>query len=255
MRLATMNPHHRSYVETRVRPAGGTVNRRFFQGFLSVAFVLLAWNCLAAQPQKIDSESSLSRFMQPYYLHPRPDLVASAIRYLGSSNVMASNKSAVLPTEAFFSVIFSRYPSRRKQWSKLVSEQHGETRAVLEKALHESPQELIDATAVSPALDDMCWSAYFASGSLTYLNKIVDQLNHLGERKNLTLYLTAASAEWSLSSISRTDRKVRMSMLAMEVGDDPKMRAIAAAILKTTPEQIREQTIKVLKRQHKNGIW
>lgn len=250
-----MSPYDHPYQETRVSGAVRTINRRVFHGLLSIVFVLFAWNCQAAQPQKIDSENSLSRFMQPYYLHPRPDLVASAIRYIGSSNDMASNKSAILPTEAFFSVIFARYPSRREQWSKLVAEQHGETRAVLEKALHESPQELIDTTAVSPALNDMCWAAYFASGGLTYLNKIVDQLKHLGERKNLTLYLTAASAEWSLSSISKTDRKVKMSMLAMEIGDDPKMRVIAADILNKTPEQIREQTIKVLKRQHQKGIW
>lgn len=205
--------------------------------------------------EHITNLNELSVFMQTYYVNPQPELIPDVIRYIGSHDLLSKYKNAIIPTQVFFSTVVAENPSAKEKWLKLTDQQDPKTTAILTKALNETPEQIIVATPNSPARNDAYWAAYFASGNLQYLNKIIDQLKYLDERKNLNLYMTAASAEWSLAGNARTDQKVGLTVMIMLGGDNFKMRGIASDILNKGPEGISAQIKAVFKEQHEKGIW
>ena len=55
----------------------------------------------------------------------------------------------------------------------------------------------------------MHWGCYFATGDTAHIAAIVEELAHLAAPADLNLFLTAASAEWSLASNARQHPSVR----------------------------------------------
>ena len=58
-----------------------------------------------------------------------------------------------------------------------------------------------------------------------------------------------------MSSNAKNHFKVRMAMEAMKVGDAPAMRLIAEDIPDKEPQQIRDETVAILKEQKDKGVW
>lgn len=251
-----LRPRRMEILYMSVHLANSSSLHTFGKYLLSVIALIFSFSCLADKKlERISTENELNYFTQTYYLHPQPELVPQAIIYLGRNKILTKYPSAERPMLAFFSKVFADNPSLAKDCKKLIKEQEPHARALLLKALDDSPEALVSETQDGSARNDMYWAMFFASGEYAYLNKLIEQLKYLNERKDMRLYLTAASAKWSLSSNARTDLKVRAAMEAMKVGDVLEMRPIAADILQKTPEQIREETIAILKTQKENGTW
>ena len=221
----------------------------------AIVFLLCLTSFAGEKLENITTESEFEYFTQAYYMHPQPELIPRAIEYLGSSRLLTKHKNAELPTAAFFSKLFLDNSALVGGLRKVIDRQDPETQALLIKAINNTPEQLAKQTANGAAQNDIFWGAFFASGDYAYLNKLIDQLKFLDERKDIGLYLTAASAKWSLSSNARTHFRVRMAMEAMKVGDVRKMRPIATDILEKTPEQIREETAEVIREQKEKGVW
>lgn len=225
---------------------------------IGLAIVLLATisDAGAADELKIiTNERELNYFAQTYYQHPRPDLVESAIKYVDSSG-LALDKSAKAPLLMCFSCIFSVTEGKiTSEWRNIIASLSKETKELLMRSIDNSPQKLLDQVHISPAKNDMNWACFFATGDLKYLNGIIKTLKYLDERNDINLFLTAASAKWSLSSNAKTHEKVRLAIEAMRVGDIEEMRPLAVDILAESPQQIKDETIAILKEQREKGIW
>ncbi|MHB1233909.1 MAG: hypothetical protein ACYCZQ_15190 [Burkholderiales bacterium] len=105
------------------------------------------------------------------------------------------------------------------------------------------------------ARNDIFWGAFFASGDISYVDKIIAQLKYIDERKDIGLFLTAASAKWSLSSNSRNHPIIKTRLEAIKRDDDDKLRIVVEEILTKTPEQIQGETKVVINEQRKKGVW
>ena len=68
------------------------------------------------------------------------------------------------------------------------------------EAMDTNIEELISKTEISPILNDMYWGAFFASGDVSYIDKLIDKLQYINERENKDLFLAAGTAKWSLGS-------------------------------------------------------
>ena len=155
-----------------------------------------------------------------------------------------------------FSCIFSQYKSKEKDsWKDLIDKLSSPSKELLRRSIDESPRQILSSIPISPAKNDMNWACYFATGNLEYLNNIIHALKHLDERQDMNLFLTAASAQWSLSVNSKKHTQVRATMMAMKAGDVIPMRTIASDILAKGPQVIRDETIAILKAQKESGAW
>lgn len=221
------------------------------------ALILTATQSVSAleKLEKITNMNEFGYFSQTYYLQPQPELITSAITFIGSSD-LASDPDAEAPLLMSFSCLFSKYDSSEKdKWKATIETIAEPGRSLLTQSINSSPLQLLDEAPTSPAKNDMNWACFFATGDLEYLDSIVETLKYLDDRKDIILYLTAASAKWSLSSNARNHFKVRMAMEAMKVGGVPDMRPIAEEILEKSPQTIREETVAVLKKQKEEGVW
>ena len=223
---------------------------------VSLSILIVMQSAFALEKlEKITNMNEFGYFTHMYYLQPQPELINSAITFIGSSDVV-SNPNVKAPLLMSFSCLFSNYGSTEKEkWKSTIKTIAEPAKSLLTHSINNSPSKLLEETPTSPAKNDMNWACFFATGDFKYLNSIIEVLKYLDDRKDINLFLTAASAKWSLSSNAKSHFKVRMAMEAMKVGDVPDMRPLAEEILDKDPQVIREETVAVLKEQKEKGVW
>lgn len=226
---------------------------------LAVVFVV-ASSAQAIQPlEKISTVHDLSYFTHHYYLQPQPKLVNNAIQFVGKSNIAANRKTQATIFMSF-SCLFSRYDKPNQKtllntWQRTAKTLDEPARSLFTYAFHKKPAELLKAAATSPAKNDMNWACFFATGNEKYLNNIIATLTQLNNRRDINLFMTAASAKWSLSSNAKHHPKVRSTLEALKTNGSAEMQPIAADILNQSPQQIRKETVAILKEQKRKGVW
>jgi hypothetical protein len=218
---------------------------------VAILIILFSQACLGNELREITNSNELNYFSQTYYQKPKPHLIPSAINYIESSG-LSENPNAKAPLLMSFSCIFSQHKDK-EDWKEMISKLSEPSKELLSRSINESPNELLASMPTSPAKNDMNWACYFATGDIEYLNNIIHTLKYLEERQDMNLFLTAASAQWSLSANSKKHMEVMAAMMAMQVGDVISMRSIASDILEKDPQAIRDETVKILKAQKESG--
>lgn len=194
-------------------------------------------------------------FVETYYLHPQRKLINSAITFASSSG-MASAKNMKAGLLMSFSCLFSMYDSTQKdKWAQTIKGLNKPEKVLLTESINKSPSELLKNMPLSAARNDMNWACFFITGDKKYVNDIIHVLKHLDNRKDIELYLTAASAKWSLSSNAQYHPEVKATIETLKNSDIPAMRSVAKDILSQTPKQIREETVVIVKDQKSKGVW
>lgn len=209
----------------------------------------------AAAQATIRSQGDLEALLTRYYLAPHPELIGPAIEFLGTSDALA-NESAAGPIGAFFFEIFAGNKARLPEWQAVIHRQPANVRTVLTQAvtLSSNPARLLSEPP-SPGQNDVLWGAFFASGDRKYLTRLMEQLDHMGERKDLNLFVTAGSAKWSLASNARTHPVVKAAVkAALEAAKEPLATELRDVLTKP-PARIREETVALIREQHAKGAW
>lgn len=215
----------------------------------------LSVSAIAAKAPSYDG-FDLDAFMGSYYQHPDPSKIPQAI------NAFASSGDAVLPGSAnpalaFFSLVFSANPKKLPEWQKDINEQDILSKAILGQAVFYShdPKWIVELPYHTATTNDMYWAAYFASGDPLYVRKVIKQLVYCDERTDVNLYLTGASAQWSLAGNAANHPDVRAIMEKASHSATGRVQKLLVAALQQTPEQIRNETISVLKAGKAAGNW
>lgn len=208
----------------------------------------------ASNLESIEYSSDFDRFTHHYYKEPNPDLVDDAIRYASEAGVF-QKKSAIPPLSGFFSEIFRQNPAQMKAWLAVIKQQDETTRRVLESASATNPRVDIHDYSPSPQMNDLCWGAFFASGRLEYLNRILENLQYLEERADIKLYLTGASAKWSLASNALGHALIRETIRANLSKATAARKKVLEEILTRSPAEIEAETIAILEVQRRSGVW
>lgn len=142
-------------------------------------------------------------------------------------------------------------------WKEIInsSVKNDESRELLHRAL---TCAMGDDTAyikeVTPEENDFYWSKFFATGDELYVNKIIDNLKYLKERKKLWVYAAAGSAQWSLASNSHQSEKVKSIIEQRIKKERYKMRKVLRKILKTDPQIFREEMTETMRKNKDNWV-
>ncbi len=204
----------------------------------------------------------LSSFMEGFYLDPRPLLIEPAMRLLDQQNALA-DANARAPVIAFFGLVMAAYPEHMDTWDAAIRSLDGDgldgdSRATFQAAINlaKRPGFLLDDHPPSPGHNDMLWGAFFASGDEAYLRAIVERLDHIDERKDLNLFLTAASAQWSLSSNAAGHLRVQTTLQEIHQSlDDGVRRQALDAALTQDPASFGDSMMAVVEAQKAAGVW
>ncbi|HUQ10373.1 MAG TPA: hypothetical protein VM146_08645, partial [Steroidobacteraceae bacterium] len=221
---------------------------------LLLCLLLTDASAFAAEVDAITTKEQFGSFAQDYYLDPRPELVESAMRFAGGSDLVKQPNTARL-VQMSFSCIFARHPERREAWKKAIATLDETSRAYFSRSMDHTPQQLLDALPVSPEKNDVNWSCFFVSGDARYARNVVGEMKYLPERKDMQKFLAATSAQWSLASISMGHDRVREVLEAAAKGDDAVVAAGARDALSRPVAELRQSAIQTLRQQRDAGIW
>ncbi len=219
-----------------------------------VCFALTASAAPLAEYRDLKTPDDLPGFFQTYYLKPRPELISRAIELLPSS---AFNRPTGFgPVVGFFSEVFAANPDRLAEWQPLIEKLGNHARAPLDRALYLSKNGgALKIDDHAPELNDVYWAAYFASGNQQYIKRLVEQLRFDDERDNLKLYVTGATAKWSLASNAQSHVQVRSTLEVAKLNSDRRTQELIDELLSRDPEDLRRDMAAIVAKQRRAGKW
>jgi hypothetical protein len=220
-----------------------------------IAALMVGASAFAAEPASpFTSREEFAEFVQGYHRNPQPDRIETAMRFAAGSDVI-SNDDTALMTQATFSCLFARYPDRKPAFKKAITSLQPPARAYFQRAVDSDPANLFLQVPLHPKKNDMSWGCYFVTGDVSYAEDVIAALKNLGERQDLVKYLTASSAQWSLSAIARDDAQVRAALERAAKGRNKVIADAAKDALSKSPGEIRAESIEVAKAQKAAGAW
>ncbi len=206
---------------------------------------LLLWLCLACCPLAVGAADApafdLDHFMRGYFEHPEPDKIAQAMDAFADGDGVVDPEAA-RPVMAFFSQVFAANPDRMKDWQADIDAKNPLARGVLLLAVNFShtPDWILQQPVHSAVINDMYWSGYFATGDARYVQKLVDQLVYCDERTDLYLYLTGATAQWSLAGNAAAHPAVKALLQQARDAASGRQRELLEQALTQAPGQLHD---------------
>ena len=231
------------------------MKNHFRAGRILLPALMLAFAFSAgAQQKQVVTRDDINTFTRNYYRQPQPELVGQAIAALSPTGFLA-NANRIPPTVAFFGEIFAANPDRVPVWRELIAKQDSTIRETLEAALEMgNGPGVLGFTDEAPWMNDMYWGAYFASGKRVYLDRLIAVTKYWEERNDRNLFLTGATALWSLAGNARTHEQVREAIESARRGADQVTSARLGLAL-ADPAAIRDRMRAVVAEQSEAGKW
>jgi hypothetical protein len=204
---------------------------------------------------KYRTPQDVTDFCQTYYLKQQPELVTSLIEAMPMTGFFDKMK----PRQGFigfFSEVFFANPARLSDWKALIEKQEEDTKAALQRAVALSRTGgVIAVSGHSPAIDDLYWGAFFASGNPAYVNKLIDELRYWDERDNFELFMAGAAARWSLASNAQSHALVRSTLETAKSNSDRRTQEIIAELLLRDSTRARHDIHDIVRSQREAGKW
>lgn len=195
-----------------------------------------------------ENERTFSHILQTYYLHRDKDLVEKTIEMLNSPGIEYKRFEPLLT--GFYGALFSLDPVVKKSFSSNFDRLTNPDFKNLFIYLNNSNIDSIySKTPKSPEYNDMNWASFFATGDTKFLDKIIANVPYAEERVDRNLFLTGASAKWSLSSNARQDKRVKEHL------DGLRENKSIREILDKHPQEFRQEMIDIIKAQRAKGVW
>ncbi len=196
-----------------------------------------------------DSQRDFSEILQTYYLHKDKDLVEKTIEFV--NNPKADYKRLEPILTGFFGALFSADSViRNKFYTNADKFKTQEIKHLFSFLNATDIDSIYSKTPLTPAFNDMNWSSYFATGNVKFLNKIISNISLAENRIDRNLFLTGASAKWSLSSNAKQDKQVKEHL----VNQKENKKAIKE-ILKKEPQEFKQEMKDVIAEQRAKGLW
>jgi hypothetical protein len=196
-----------------------------------------------------DSQRDFSEILQTYYLHKDKDLVEKTIEFV--NNPKADYKRLEPILTGFFGALFSADSVIRNEFYTNADKFKTQEIKQLFSFLNATDIDSIySKTPLTPAFNDMNWSSYFATGNVKFLDKIISNISLAENRIDRNLFVTGASAKWSLSSNAKQDKQVKEHL----VNQKENKKAIKE-ILKKEPKEFKQEMKDVIAEQRAKGLW
>ena len=195
------------------------------------------------------------RFLSDFYQSPQPDQLPDFLAAV-SIQGWAEGKNSRPPMLGFLAEIITAYPDRTEGWRDRIPQSDTAVRRLWDEAAVLSHKGGVRTVIEhSPAINDMNWGAFAATGHADFVNRLIDEIPYIDEREDRNLYVTGSTACWSLGSKARADPKVRQLLEAAKTSAPPRTRALIGEILIREPARYREEMIEVIREQRRKGKW
>lgn len=196
-----------------------------------------------------------NRFLSSFYQSPRPDQLPDFLAAV-SAQGWAEGKNSRPPILGFLAEIISAYPDRTDAWRGHIPKSDEALRRLWDEAAVLSHKGGVRTVIEhSPAINDMYWGAFAATGHADFVHRLIAEIPHNDERDDRNLFLTGNTACWSLGSKARADPRVRQLLEAAQTTAAPRTRALIGEILTREPASYRQDMIEVIRKQRSKGKW
>jgi hypothetical protein len=156
----------------------------------------------------------------------------------------------------FLSEVFATNPARLPEWQGVIARQDRSVKPTIERAVAIGKAGgVIAIDGHSASINDLYWGAFFASGRLAFLQKLVDQLRYFDERGDLTLFMAGATSKWSLANNALLHPLVRSTLEAPILKADQRTRDLIRELLAQGPALVEQEIDGVMQRQREAGRW
>lgn len=223
-----------------------------------------------AQPEpQLKTVEDVSAWMTGYYLRPRPELLAPAVLLLEKEGALEGEGNAAAPVASFLAQLFRQSPERLEGWLKeleglkeasrpvvwlalwladteaaagrlkaVAATAEGEQRKRLQAMLAEKPPDLLKVEVQGPAVLDMLWGAFAATGQADYVRRIIEVLPWAeAGKEDFGRMLVGGAARWSLVSNAVQHDRV-LEICRQELARQPEA---AAKLLKAVVQDAEKQ--------------
>lgn len=222
---------------------------------------LIALTCFAlvltGRVAGAESEAAFNaeRFLDLYYQSPRPDQLPDFLAAVHARG-WADKANVRPPLLGFLAEIITAYPDRTDGWRGAIPKSDAALRRLWDEAAVLSHMGGVRTVIEhSPAINDMNWGAFAATGHADFVNRLIDEIPHVGEREDRNLFLTGSTACWSLGSKAQSDPRVRQLLEAARTSASPRTRALIGEILSRDPATYRKEMTDVIREQRNKGKW
>jgi hypothetical protein len=197
----------------------------------------------------------LGRFINKYYMEPRPERIPDAMVMLTSSGVLQIAEAVGMIT-GFFTEIFLTNPSRLPEWQLVIDEQPGFAKSVLDSALSWSKAGGVLQLPGRPRqITEFYWGAFFASGNPVYVKKLIELAAFAAERNDLTLWTIGSMAKYSLATNSRQDAVLHSILETEKRSADKRTQELIDEVLRVDPVRMQQEMMSFRNRQIRSGKW
>jgi hypothetical protein len=212
---------------------------------ISILLFLLFPNLTWSQ----NEHSDLSEILQTYYKSKDGQLVIKTINFANSDEANFEELQPIFT--GFFGALFYSDADIKNQFKdKLQSFTNENFKQLFGSLIYRNGSSLFDRSLTLPSQNDMFWSAYFATGDSQYLDKIIANAALAEDRADINLFLTGASASWSLCSNAKQNDDVR-NYLVSKKDSTPLIKEI----LEAEPSEFKAKIVKIIKEQREKGVW
>lgn len=175
-----------------------------------------------------------------YHQEPDQRIVPLTIQYLNRHTVDSAGIAALQRQRSilvgFLTALLAQDPTLRRQLRALhLRIVDRGCRGFVAEIVSLTPNQPFARMPLAPGYNDVAWAAFGATGDTHYLQLVLDNCRYATERKSLYLYLTRASARWSLCSMAQQDAQVKNYLLAQ--CNSPEARLV----LQSSPTALRRQ--------------
>jgi hypothetical protein len=226
----------------------------------------------------IKTDEDLGRWFTYYYLHPKPDLTPKAILFAEHAGLL-DKPSSKAPFVAFFTQLFAHNPDKLHSWIVALaplSQAHKEfiwtvlwyadTPEAKKQAALLLPQlsaedrdrnqkytgkpvAIENWPISSPAVLDMLWSSFSATGDDRYVERIMTVLPWSSPTEHdVSKILIGGAAKWSLTANAVQHKRV-LDLCMKDRDTQPQLKTILTEVIEkaTKPRQAVQKTEKTKK--------
>ncbi len=198
--------------------------------FAYLAAISVVYAETAPLQDSLNTQEKLNEWMSHYYLHRDTASVVPAIRQMFKQGWFARD-TAVAPLAAFLASVFYQNHKKIEPWlhelndltleqkkylwmavhlsgvpesqellQKIGMENGAEAGKYVNQLLAEKRQNVVDMPVTGPAVLDMFWGQFVASGDERCVRRVIGALYYLQETEDLAKILIGGAARWSLES-------------------------------------------------------
>ena len=213
----------------------------------AIVAALLAFSMAAAPSARANPEMA--------YYGPEPELLSEWIKAI---DLVSDKNSKTLFWAALW---WSNTPTGREYLeSKMNNVAVEDERIYLKEMLSEDPLYLDAIVPESPQLNDLLWGAFLASGNQVYVVNLITAACRYNNRDDLTEFVTAGTAKWSLASNAQVHEIVLETLEQERLTREGEERLIISDIIEKSmipggPGLILEEAEAVVSQQRSEGNW